>query len=328
MRRMRGLALGLSLLGLPAGLGACARYDYTGSLGIRPAVGTLTNTGQELATLPPAPAAPLNVAVYDFQDLTGQNKSSVRVGFPEFSRAITQGASAILVDALKTAGQGCWFNVVERGYLDSLLRERKLIQDTYAFLKRDPKDLIDPLRFAEYIVTGGVVSYDSPTQAASGSVLFGGYGGGLNQSKDLVTVNLRLVRVRDGVVVTSINASRPIVTAGANASVTRVLGRRILDAQVAASFQEAVQTAVREAIEASVYELVRQGSARGIWMRKVPASPTPAPDKTPTARAPRKPDDAPRRGETAPAPIRTGTLAPAGRLAELRRSDVASPAVN
>jgi curli production assembly/transport component CsgG len=338
MRRMRSLALGLSLLGLPSLLGACARYDYTGSLGIRPVTGNLTATGQELAGLPPAPAAPLNVAVYDFQDLTGQNKSSARVGFPEFSRAITQGASAILVDALKTAGQGCWFNVVERGYLDSLLRERKLIQDTYAFLKRDPKDLIDPLKFAEYIVTGGVVSYDSPTQAVAANVLYAGYGGGLSSSKDLVTVNLRLVRVRDGVVVTSINASRPIVTVGANASVTRVLDRRVLDAQVSGSIQEAVQTAVREAIEAGVYELVRQGSERGIWIRKVPASPTPAAERKPMARATRRPDEV-RRSEAPPAaaPVRAptgpvaaappvrdpeaasaGALVPAGRLAELR----------
>ncbi|RYF23665.1 MAG: hypothetical protein EOO77_01690 [Oxalobacteraceae bacterium] len=304
MKRIRALAAGLLALGLSSGLGACARYDYTGSLGIRPVTGSLTNMGQALAALPPAPSAPLSVAVYDFQDLTGQNKSSFKVGFPEFSRAITQGSSTILVDALKTAGNGCWFNVVERGYLDSLLRERKLIQDTYAFLKRDPKDLIDPLKFAEYIVTGGVVSYDSPTQVASGSVLFAGYGGGINHSKDLVTINLRLVRVRDGVVLTSINASRPIVTAGGNASVTRLLGGRVLDAQVSASVQEAVQTAVREAIEAGVLELVRQGDQRGIWLRKIVPSPTAAREKSsPVHGLIRVPN-------TAAQPVRTGSIAP------------------
>lgn len=279
-------AAALLALGMSAGLGACTRYDYTGSLGIRPAAGNLTNTGQALLALPPAPAAPLNVAVYEFQDLTGQNKSSVKAGFPEFSRAITQGASVILVDALKTAGNGCWFTVVDRGHLDNLLRERKLIQDTYAFLKRDPKDLIDPLKFAEYLITGGVVSYDSPVSSAGANVLYAGYGGGITQSKDLVTVNLQVVRVKDGVVVTTINVSRPIVNVSGTASVTRLLGGRILDAQVLAGLQEAVQTAVREAIEVGVYELVRQGDQRRLWLRKVVPTPTPAPEKKAAVPAP------------------------------------------
>jgi curli production assembly/transport component CsgG len=264
MSLSRRLVTVLVLAGASVSAGACSRYEYTGSLGVNPSVGVFTKPGRALAE-PPPPAAPINVAVYDFQDLTGQNKSSYTVGFAEFSRAITQGASVILVDALKTAGSGSWFNVVERGYLDSLLRERKLIQDTYSFLKKDPRKLIDPLKFAEYIVTGGVVSYDSPIQTGSAAVTLGNYGGGLGGHKDLVTINIRLVRVRDGLVLKSINASRPIITGSATGNATRVLGRRILDAKGAIGVQEATQTAVREAIEAGVYELVRSGAATWLW---------------------------------------------------------------
>lgn len=284
MRLFRSVLAGLSIIGLAA----CSRYDYTGSLGVRPATGLLTQPAAALAALPP-PVRPLNVAVYDFQDLTGQNKSSLKNGFPEFSRAITQGASVILVDALKTAGSGTRFNVVERGYLDSLLRERKLIQDTYAFLKKSPKSLIDPLVFADYIVTGGVVSYDSPILSAGASVQLGNYGGSLAHSRDLVTINIRLVRVRDGVVLKSINASRPILTTTGTGNATRVLGRSILDVGASIGIQEATQTAVREAIEVGVYELVRQGDATGIWtLRRPPLGPHPEatgslPVKAPTA---------------------------------------------
>src|SRR3954471_20513361 len=105
----RRLVTLLLVAGTSMGVGPCSRYAYTGSLGVPPSVGIFTKPGQALAELPPA-AAPINVAVYDFQDLTGQNKSSLAVGFAEFSRAITQGASVILVDALKTAGGGSWFN--------------------------------------------------------------------------------------------------------------------------------------------------------------------------------------------------------------------------
>lgn len=261
MRYWSAVATALALSLLASG---CARYDYTGSLNIPPAVGVLTRPGEALAQLPP-PARPVSVAVYDYQDLTGQNKSSFNSGFAEFSRAITQGTSTILVDALKTAGQGTWFKVSERGYLDSLLRERRLIQETYTVLKRNPRNLIEPLNFAEYLITGGVVSYDSPIQNASVAGGYAGYTGGLSGRKDLVTVNVRLVRVRDGLVISSINASRPIVMLGASANVARILGTSIVEAQASAGLAEATQIAVRESIETAVYELIRQNVSEGRW---------------------------------------------------------------
>lgn len=254
----------LILCAAAASLAGCARYDYTGSLNVRPLAGTLTDPGQMLARMP-APTRPIAVAVYDFQDLTGQNKSSPSANYAEYSRAITQGSSAILVDALKTSGRGAWFDVVERSYLDSLLRERKLIQDTYSVLKKDPRTLIDPLRFADYLVTGGVVSYDSPIASAGAGGGFAGYQGGFSASKSLVTVNVRLVRVRDGVVLKSINASRPILSANGSAEAARILGRSIVSAQASAALIEATQTAVRESIEVAVYELARQGTHDGLW---------------------------------------------------------------
>lgn len=281
---MRSLPFLLSLALAAAGLGGCGRYDYTGSLNVPPAVGILTKPGQLLAAVPPA-VKPINVAVYDFQDLTGQNKSPLNATYAEFSRAITQGASVIVVDALKTAGGGSLFNVIERGYLDSLLRERRLIQETYSVLKKDPKTLIDPLKFAEYLVTGGVISYDAPIASASASGGYAGYAGGLSAGRDLVTVNVRLVRVRDGLVVRSINASRPILTLGASGSVARIAGRSIVEAQASAGLTEATQTAVREAIETAVYEMIRQGVQDGTWtLREFVPGPIPHPLPPPAPR--------------------------------------------
>src|SRR5690242_1896322 len=59
-----------------------------------------TKTGVVLDNLPP-PVRPLDVAVYSFPDLTGQNKPNDN--FAEFSRAVTQGGSAILADVLTKA---------------------------------------------------------------------------------------------------------------------------------------------------------------------------------------------------------------------------------
>ena len=84
-------------------------------------------TYKELADLPPADTMPV-VAVYAFLDRTGQRKS--KDGIASFSTAVTQGAESFLIDALKTAGKGKWFRVVERTSLDALVRERQIIRST------------------------------------------------------------------------------------------------------------------------------------------------------------------------------------------------------
>ena len=80
-------------------------------------------TYEKLRQLPPAEVMPV-VAVYQFSDLTGQRKQKDNIAL--FSTAVTQGAKALLIDALKAAGaqdnpKGTWFRVVERGLgLDNL----------------------------------------------------------------------------------------------------------------------------------------------------------------------------------------------------------------
>ena len=68
------------------------------------------------------------VAVYPtaFTDQTGQRKSNSE--FALFSTAITQQPNALLIRALKHAGNGEFFRVVERVGLDNLTKERQLIR--------------------------------------------------------------------------------------------------------------------------------------------------------------------------------------------------------
>ena len=73
-------------------------------------------TYEQLLNFPPAEQMPI-VAVYNFKDLTGQRKR--RDNLADFSTAVTQGATELLIDALKTAGRGKWFRVVERRYRPS-----------------------------------------------------------------------------------------------------------------------------------------------------------------------------------------------------------------
>ena len=93
----------------------CAVFllTLTGCAGI-PTVTVTLPASERLANLPPASERPV-VAVYSFKDLTGQRKS--RDNLADFSTAVTQGGEAFVIDALKTAGKGKWFRVVQRNQM-------------------------------------------------------------------------------------------------------------------------------------------------------------------------------------------------------------------
>ena len=101
------------------------------------------------------------LAVYQFGDLTGQQKPNTNFG--EMSKAITQGSVNLLIKALKDAGEGKWFRVVERDSLQSLLQERKLIRTTRQMTQGDQAQPLGPMLYAGAYITGGIVGYDSNT---------------------------------------------------------------------------------------------------------------------------------------------------------------------
>ena len=83
---------------------------------------------KELETITQPEGDPIVIAVYDFNDMSGQKKPGGN--YASMSSAVTQGSYQILIKALQDAGQGKWFRVVERHSLASLLQERKLIRTT------------------------------------------------------------------------------------------------------------------------------------------------------------------------------------------------------
>ena len=126
---------------------------------------SLTKTTLKLQEIP-APAVPVDVAIYEFPDLTGQAKPNEN--FAEYSRAVTQGGANILVDVLKSAGNGHWFRVVERAGLKNLVQERTLIENTQRAYSPKSGNL-PPVRFAGLILEGGIVGYDSNERTGGGT---------------------------------------------------------------------------------------------------------------------------------------------------------------
>jgi curli production assembly/transport component CsgG len=64
----------------------------------------------------------ITIAVYSFTDKTGQRKPSEK--FSQLSSAVTQGAEVWVIQALKSVGNGTWFQVVERIGLDNMKKKK------------------------------------------------------------------------------------------------------------------------------------------------------------------------------------------------------------
>lgn len=222
-----------------------------------------TKTGLVLDTLPP-PKRKLDVSVYNFPDLTGQNKSNDN--FAEFSRAVTQGGSSILTDVLLKAGHGAWFDIAERADLQPLLQERQIIQNTRTALlgKRAPS--LPPLHFAGVLLDGGVVGYDTNETTGGVGASYLGVGPNVQYRQDIVTIALRAVSVQTGRVLASVTTTKTIYSL--NVGVTGFLFAAVdelLQADIGMSKNSPATLAVREAIQLAVYSLIFEGVKNGLW---------------------------------------------------------------
>ena len=221
----------------------------------------------DLLNLPPAENKPV-VAVYGFLDKTGQRKDSVTG--QSFSTAVTQGGTELLIDALKTAGGGTWFRVVERQGIDALVRERQIIRsgrDEAAKKLGEESKGVGPLLFAGMIIEGGIIGYDSNVKTGGRGARTLGIGWSRSYRQDVVTVSVRAVSVLTGEILLNVQTKKSILSYGSGGDVFRFIeqGTQLIEYEDGVGNNESVTYAVRTAIEAAVLEMVYQGDERGFW---------------------------------------------------------------
>ena len=219
-------------------------------------------TYEQLLNFPPAEVMPV-VAVYKFQDLTGQRKR--RDNLADFSTAITQGSEALLIDALKTAGGGTWFRVVERTGLDHLVRERQIVRSTRE--ENDNDKGIQPLLFAGIILEGGVIGYDSNIESGGRGARTLGIGHQSQYRRDVVTVSLRGISTLTGEILLNVQTQKTILSVGGGFDVFKFvdMDTQLVEIEDGVAENESVTVATRAAIEAAVVAIIIQGDERGYW---------------------------------------------------------------
>ena len=221
-------------------------------------------THEKLINLP-YPNQKAVVAIYNFNDLTGQRKSSQRMAL--FSTAVTQGADNYLIDALRSAGNGNWFVVVERNGLDALTKERQLIKSTRQTYNGENGNTLKPLLFAGILIEGGIVQYDTNIETGGNGARYLGIGSSGQYRRDEITVSLRAILVQTGEVMVNCTVSKTVLSAGVSRDVLRFIemGTELVELETGYTENEAVGYATRAAIEEAVYTLIIKGLERELW---------------------------------------------------------------
>lgn len=292
----------LLLLALVILMSGCAITQKAGQIaGIEHEPKVAENKLQKEFDAVPAPLGPkLSVAVYQFTDKTGQRKPTP--GVASFSTAVTQGADVFLIKALQDVGQSRWFDVVERGNIDALTKERLIIKQMRdAYEGKDAKPLM-PMQFAGIIMEGGIIGYDTGLESGGAAYRFLGIGPQTQYSKDIVTVSLRAISVNTGKILAAVTVTKIIYSTADSVAILKSIdpGQGILqqvfdgttgstsatagifEFESGLTINEASTLAVKTTVEAAVVELIKEGERKGVWdYRKQPTPVVPVVENPP-----------------------------------------------
>lgn len=261
-------ALALSLTG-------CATTrSISGSKIVEAPAVQVSPMASQLKSLPEIDGQTMTVAVYGFQDRTGQRKSTDNIAL--FSSAVTQGAESWLIESLQLAGNGKWFKVLERASLDNLIKERQMYrQAREEFDPRGPGGL-KPMLFAGVLAEGGVIAYDTNIMTGGYGASVMGIGANTQYRKDVITVSLRLVSTNTGEVILSVATTKTVFSAviSGNALAFVSEGTKYGEIEAGLAGNEPVNLALRAAIDAAVIEIIKQGEQKGYWKFKVDGKPS------------------------------------------------------
>jgi curli production assembly/transport component CsgG len=225
---------------------------------------------KEFDTVPAPAQKKITVAVYSFQDKTGQRRNTPNIA--SFSTAVTQGAEPFLIKALQDVGKGLWFDVVERVNVDNLIKERTIIKQMRDMYEGSNAKSVPPLQFAGIIIEGGIIGYDSGMESGGAAYKWLGIGPQSQYSKDIVTISLRAVSVSSGKVLATITVSKTIYSTADSVAMLKAFrgGTAFFEAETGLTINEPGTLAVKTTVEAAVVELINEGERKGIWNFKNP----------------------------------------------------------
>ena len=213
----------------------------------------------QIKLVKPAKIRPV-VAVYRFQDYTGQRKSID--GYASFSTALTQAPEIYLIRSLKQTG---FFRVVERVGIDHITKERQIIRSTRE--KFDEKSQQLPLLFAGLIIEGGIIDYNTNLLTGGMGARYLGIGNSKQYREDTVLVSIRVVSVSTGEILLENLTTKTILSVGLSNDFFRYIadGTKLVEFESGNAMNESKAIALQAAIETGIVDIIEQGREKGYW---------------------------------------------------------------
>jgi curli production assembly/transport component CsgG len=255
-----------SLIGVTFLLSGCASFQETGAN--KPPIVAPTPLINKLNKLPKLDGEPIYIGVNSFKDLTGARKQSDN--YASFSAAVTQGGEAWLIESLLDSNG--WFKVLERGQLDTVMRERALVQQTREDFTDDDDTGLKPLLFAGLLIHGGIISYDTNQVSGGIGASYLGIGAHEQHRKDVVTVSLRFVSTLTSEILLSSTVSKTIYSTAVGSDVFKFVNDALdpLEIEIGFAKNELVSVATRAAIDLAIVDLIEKGENKKMWKFKKP----------------------------------------------------------
>lgn len=251
---------------------ACGPYMHQPMKPRRAILGPETPVKKTLLDLP-KPQEKIVTAVYKFRDQTGQYKPSETGA--NWSTAVTQGATTILIRALEESG---WFIPIERENMANLLNERKIIRTSrsqYEGKDENNNSLLPPLLFAGIILEGGIISYESNILTGGAGIRYFGADISGQYREDRVSIYIRAVSTANGKVLKTVYTTKSILSQEVSVGLFRyVKSKRLLEAETGFTYNEPSEICVTEAIEKAIESLIIEGVQEKLWGLKDPKDTT------------------------------------------------------
>lgn len=251
---------------------ACGPYLHQPLQTRRAKIGPETPAKKALLDLP-KPKEKIVTAVYKFRDQTGQYKPSETGA--NWSTAVTQGATTILIRALEESG---WFIPIERENIANLLNERKIIRSSRAQYEggdENNNSLLPPLLFAGVILEGGIISYETNILTGGAGIRYFGADASGQYREDRISIYIRAVSTANGKVLKTVYTTKSILSQEVSVGLFRyVKAQRLLEAETGFTYNEPSEICVTEAIEKAIESLIIEGVQDKLWALNNPKDTT------------------------------------------------------
>lgn len=201
----------------------------------------------------------LVIGIYGCYDSTGQKKVTP-TGNADFSTALLQDCNPLLSSALLRYPSH--YQVIERGRVDELLKERQLAQAMYG---ENSRQMLGNLVISDVLLFGQILSYDKNERQRAGGFGFNGFGFSSHQVSDRIIFGLRAVSTKTGEVLSSVLVSKTVNSLQIDGHIISIMGLNQVSLEEGNVFNEPAGIALSRAIELAIYQLTKKGLSSGWW---------------------------------------------------------------